>query len=76
MLSAETLNERAQRKSITELLHEKIANSNLRDSKGEMSLLKFENDMVTTFFDSIVKLSDQFTYSFIEELKRDVSIKQ
>jgi hypothetical protein len=39
-----------------------------------MSLLRFENDMVTTFFDSIVKLSDHFTYSFIEELKKDVNI--
>lgn len=38
-----------------------------------MSMLRFENDMVTTFFDSIIKLSDNFTYSFIEELKKDVS---
>ena len=40
-----------------------------------MSMLRFENDMVTTFFDSITKLSDHFTYSFIEELKKDVTIK-
>lgn len=39
-----------------------------------MSLLKIENDMVTTFFDSITKLSDNFTFSFIEELKKDVII--
>lgn len=44
----------------------------MKDTKGEMSLLKIENDMVTTFFDSITKLSDHFTYSFIEELKKDV----
>ena len=28
--------------------------------------------MVTTFFDNITKLSDEFTFSFIEELRRDV----
>jgi len=28
--------------------------------------------MVTTFFDNITKLSDEFTYSFIEELKKDI----
>lgn len=44
----------------------------MKDTKGEMSMLRFENDMVTTFFDSITKLSDHFTYSFIEELKKDV----
>lgn len=74
MLSAETINERQHRHSITDLLHEKITISNVKDTKNEMSLLRFENDMVTTFFDSITKLSDHFTYSFIEELKRDVII--
>lgn len=58
MLSAETLNERQHRKSITDLLHEKITISNVKDTKNEMSMLRFENDMVTTFFDSIIKLSD------------------
>lgn len=29
--------------------------------------------MVTTFFDNITKLSDHFTFSFVEELKKDVS---
>lgn len=72
MLSADTMNERQHRKSITDLLHEKITISNVKDTKNEMSLLRFENDMVTTFFDSITKLSDHFTYSFIEELKKDV----
>ena len=28
--------------------------------------------MVTTFFDNITKLSDHFTFSFVEELKKDV----
>lgn len=74
MYSAETINERQQRKSITDLLQEKITLSNVRDTNKEMSLLKIENDMVTTFFDSITKLSDNFTFSFIEELKKDVII--
>jgi hypothetical protein len=38
-----------------------------------MSQLRIENDMVTTFFDNITKLSDHFTFSFVEELKKDVS---
>jgi len=36
-----------------------------------MSQLRIENDMVTTFFDNITKLSDNFTFSFFEELKKD-----
>lgn len=72
MLSGDTLNERQHRKNITDLLHEKINMSNVKDKQNEMSLLRIDNDMVTTFFDSITKLSDNFTYSFIEELKKDV----
>ena len=34
--------------------------------------MRFENDMVTTFFDNITKLSDHFTFTFIEELKKDI----
>ena len=37
-----------------------------------MSNLRIENDMVTTFFDNDTKLSDHFTFSFVEELKKDV----
>lgn len=37
-----------------------------------MSNLRFENDMVTTFFDNVTKLSDNFTFSFVEDLKKDV----
>lgn len=37
-----------------------------------MSNLRIENDMVTTFFDNVTKLSDHFTFSFVEELKKDV----
>lgn len=39
-----------------------------------MSQLRIENDMVTTFFDNITKLSDHFTFSFVEELKKDVRV--
>ena len=37
--------------------------------------MRFENDMVTTFFDNVSKLSDHFTFTFIEELKKDVRYK-
>lgn len=39
-----------------------------------MSQLRIENDMVTTFFDNITKLSDHFTFSFVEELKKDIDL--
>ena len=29
-----------------------------KDNNNEMSQLRFENDMVTTFFDNVTKLSD------------------
>jgi hypothetical protein len=70
--AAEAMNERQIRKSITELLHEIITNKSAKDTNNEMSMLRFENDMVTTFFDNITKLSDHFTFSFIEELKKDI----
>ena len=49
-----------------------ITQRSVKDSGKEISLLRFENDMVTTFFDNITKLSDHFTFSFIEELKKDI----
>ena len=70
--AAEVMNERQIKKSINELLHEIITSKSAKDTNNEMSMLRFENDMVTTFFDNITKLSDHFTYSFIEELKKDI----
>lgn len=58
ILSAETINERQQRRSITDLLQEIIATKSAKGTQNEISLLRFENDMVTTFFDNITKLSD------------------
>jgi hypothetical protein len=52
-----------------------IANKSAKDTNNEMSQLRIENDMVTTFFDNVTKLSDHFTFSFVEELKKDVSLK-
>lgn len=73
ILSAETINDRQQRKAITDVLQEIITiRSAAKDTNNEISLLRFDNDMVTTFFDNITKLSDQFTYSFIEELRKDM----
>ncbi len=72
ILSAETINERVNRKSITDVLHELITSRSAKDTNNEISILRFENDMVTTFFDNITRFSDQFTYSFIEDMKKDI----
>ena len=72
MLSAETMNERAQKRSITEYLNEIISVRGSKDINKEFVNLHFDNDMVTTFFDSVDKLSDDFCASFIEELARDM----
>lgn len=71
-ISAELMNERHQQKSITDLLQEIITSKSVKDANNEMSMLRIENDMVTTFFDNINKLSDHFTFQFIEELKKEV----
>lgn len=52
--------DRAKKKSITEVLHEYITMTTMKDSNNEISMLWVENDMVTTFFDNIGKFSDQF----------------
>ncbi len=54
------------------MLQDIITNKSNKDTNNEMSQLRIENDMVTTFFDNITKLSDHFTFSFVEELKKDV----
>lgn len=72
ILSADTMNDKQQKKTITDLLQDIITNKSGKDSNNEMSQLRIENDMVTTFFDNITKLSDHFTFSFVEELKKDV----
>ncbi len=55
-------------------MQEIITNKSAKDTNNELSQMRFENDMVTTFFDNITKLSDNFTFSFVEELKKDVNI--
>ena len=75
ILSAETINDKQQKKTITDILQDMIANKSAKDTNNEMSQLRIENDMVTTFFDNVTKLSDHFTFSFVEELKKDVSLK-
>jgi hypothetical protein len=73
ILSADTMNDKQAKKTITDVLQEIITNRSGKDTNNEMSQLRIENDMVTTFFDNITKLSDHFTFSFVEELKKDVS---
>ncbi len=72
ILSAETIGDKQQKKTITDILQEMITNKSGKDTNNEMSNLRIENDMVTTFFDNVTKLSDHFTFSFVEELKKDV----
>mmetsp|Transcript_40493 Transcript_40493/g.38986 ORF Transcript_40493/g.38986 Transcript_40493/m.38986 type:complete len:153 (+) Transcript_40493:804-1262(+) len=71
MLSAEVINERQMKKNISDLLQEKITIINVKDTKGEMGQFKVENDLVTTFFDNVGKLSDHLVYLFVEELNKD-----
>ena len=40
--------------------------------QAEFGQLKIENDMVNTFFDEIHKMSDHFTFNFVESLKQDL----
>ena len=70
--------------SITDVLNERIqafvqkpdptAGGETRvDYAAEFSQLKIENDLVNVFFDEIHRMSDAFTFNFIETLKQDVS---
>lgn len=74
VISAESLNEQEQKQklSITEILHEKIQTLSMKDENNEISMLRVENDMVTTFFDNIDKFSDHFVTTFIEGLRKDI----
>ncbi len=40
--------------------------------QAEFSQIKIENDMVSTFFDEINKMSDHFTFNFVESLKSEL----
>jgi hypothetical protein len=74
ILSADTINDKQQKRTITDVLQDIITNKSGKDTANEMSQLRIENDMVTTFFDNITKLSDHFTFSFVEELKKDIDL--
>lgn len=56
---------------ITDVLNEIITKS-ANDTTSGIGQLRFENDLVTTFFDKIDKLTDEFTYSFVNDLKQNV----
>ena len=74
VISQETMNdpEKRQRKTISDVLHEMISSLSMKDSNNEISLLRVENDMVTSYFDNIGKFSDQFVTNFVEELIKDI----
>ena len=70
-------------KSITDVLNERIqafvqkpdptaGAENRIDYAGEFSQLKIENDLVNVFFDEIHRMSEGFTFNFIETLKQDI----
>jgi hypothetical protein len=64
-------------KSIVELLNDRIASFAARNENNfaaEFGKLTIENDMVTTFFDEIDKMSDTLAFAFIESLKQDVEL--
>ena len=49
-----------------------ISSASMKDTNNEISLLRVENDMVTSFFDNIGKFSDHFVTQFVEELRKDI----
>jgi hypothetical protein len=40
--------------------------------QAELSQIKTENNMVNTFLDEINKMSDHFTFNFVESLKSEL----
>jgi hypothetical protein len=51
--------DRVKKKSITQVLHDYIIMTTSKDSNNEISVMKVENDLVTSFlFDNIGKFSD------------------
>lgn len=77
-------NQKIKMKSISDILNERIqafvqkpdtSLSGGTDYAAEFSQLKIENDLVSSFFDEIHRMSDAFTFNFIETLKQDVSTK-
>ena len=41
---------------------------------ADLQKIKIEGDLVTSFFDSVDKISDQTLYGFIEDLKKDIEL--
>jgi hypothetical protein len=74
ILSADTVNERQQKKMITDILNEIITTKSAKEPGSGIGQLRFENDLVTTFFDKIDKLNDEFIFSFVNDLKQNVRI--
>ena len=69
--------QKSKHKSIIDVLNERIqafvqkpeALTNGSNYSAEFSQLRIENDLVNVFFDEIHKMSDPFTFNFIETLK-------
>lgn len=65
-------------KTISDLLQDKITafisrpNHENKTYQSEFAQLQIENDMVNTFFDEIHKMSDHFTFNFVESLKQEL----
>ena len=73
IFSSETMREEKQiKKSITDILNDLIIVINQQDQNNEISQIRVEGDMVTSFCDNINKFSDEFTQSFIEDVQNDL----
>jgi hypothetical protein len=55
-------------------LNDKITTFLMSDKDNELQKIKIEGDLVTSFFDSVDKISDQTLYTFIEDMKKDIEL--
>ena len=60
-------------KTIISYLNDKITTF-LMSGDTDLPKIKIEGDLVTSFFDSVDKLSDQSLFNFIEDMKKDIEL--
>jgi len=61
-------------KSILSYLNDKITTFLMSGQDPALQTIKIEGDLVTSFFESVNKLSDMTLYNFIEDLKKDIEL--
>ena len=74
IFSSETMREERQaKKSLTDILNDLIIIKNQQDKvNNEISQIRVDGDIVTSFFDNANKFSDEFTQSFLEDLQNEL----